>query len=84
MAAQASSNVPQDEAAVVELDGERRARKNLLDASYYFKRRFLNILRSTHFGNARSASGSSIANSDGWLLSIFQWRNIIDRSKDRA
>jgi hypothetical protein len=50
MAAEPSGDVRQDDVPVVELDGERRARKDLLDAAEYFERRFLDALRPLCFG----------------------------------
>lgn len=65
MSTQASGNVSQDDVTVIELDRERRTRKNLLDTSDYLKRGFLNILLRSRFGHAHSISTFSIANSDG-------------------
>ena len=39
MAAQTAGDVRQNDVAVVEFDGERRARKDLLDAAEYLERR---------------------------------------------
>ncbi len=63
MPAQASGDVAEDDVAVIELDGERRARENLLDAADYLKWGFLDILRRGHFGHAHAVSLFSIANS---------------------
>jgi hypothetical protein len=62
VAAQASRDMGEDDVAVVELDGEGRARENLLNAAEHFKRCFLNVLDRLGFWRAfRTRSAFSIA-----------------------
>jgi hypothetical protein len=62
VAAQASRDMGKDDVAVVELDGEGRARENLLNAAQHFKRCFLNVLDRLGFWRAlRARSAFSIA-----------------------
>jgi hypothetical protein len=62
VAAQASGDMSKDDVAVVELDGEGRARENLLNAAQHFKRCFLNVLDRLGFRRAfRARSAFSIA-----------------------
>lgn len=58
MAAQPSGDVRQDDVAVVELDREGRARKNLFDAAENFERRFTGVL--CRFGLGRTGIGVTI------------------------
>lgn len=45
MPAQTSGDMRQDDVAVIQLDGKRRARKNLFDAAEDLERRFFEVLR---------------------------------------
>ena len=51
--------------AVVELDGKRRARKNLLDAAEYLERRLLDALGTLGFWGFGIGLTASIADSYG-------------------
>lgn len=46
MAAQPACDVRENGVAVIEFDGKRRARKDLLDRAEYLERLFLGVLRS--------------------------------------
>jgi hypothetical protein len=82
MSAQAAGNVRKNYVAVVQLDGKRRARKHLLDASIYFKRGFFSILNRLCLGYARILFTIPVASSDN--KPIFWVAQLIDHSKDRA
>jgi hypothetical protein len=49
VAAQTSGDVGQNDVAVLELDGKRRTRKNLLDGAGYFNRSLFGRLRRLGF-----------------------------------
>jgi hypothetical protein len=51
--AQTSGDVSENNVAVVEFDGERRAREHLFDAAEYLERGFFVILGNLRFGRAR-------------------------------
>jgi hypothetical protein len=65
VAAQPSGDVRQDDVAVVELDGKRRARKDLLDAAERLERRFFDALGILGFWGRGIGLTVSIANSYG-------------------
>jgi hypothetical protein len=66
MPAQAPGDVRENDVAVVELDGEGRAREDLLNAAEDLDRRFLYICGYVGFGRPRPALffAGSITNSD--------------------
>ena len=65
MPAQAPGNLSQDDVAVIELDREGRAWKNLLDAPITSSGASFKFCGCGRFGHAHSVSAFSIANSDG-------------------
>lgn len=53
MPAQTAGDVRKDDVAVIEFDGERRARKHLFDAAIHLERGLLSIFRRLCLGSAR-------------------------------
>lgn len=64
VSAQSSRNVRKDNVAVVELDGKRGARKNLLDAAIDFQRRFFVVFGRVSLGDTRIVVPVAITSSD--------------------
>jgi hypothetical protein len=54
MPAQTSSDVREDDMAIIQLYGKRRARKDLFDASEHLQRRLAVVLHGFGFGKARA------------------------------
>jgi len=77
MTAQASGDVREDDVAVVEFDGKRRARKNLFDAAVDFQRSLFGIFRRGRFRSTR-VGVAAVASSDNdvsfLLISAAVWR----------
>ena len=73
----------EDDVAIIELDGKRRAGKDLLDVARYLERGLFGYLWSSGFGHPRARSLTSIAN--GYLrLLCRQFEALENLTKDRS